>query len=152
MSVHLVSKPRGRCGHGTDRGEWGGGGGGGGGEGKEGRGRIRQNHLDKLLWALTITIYDNISHPCRGPKPTPALDLVSAPDPNPPQHGSHLVSRTGREGLVKLLHKNIMGCSMPQSYLISYWPVQDTHEKIQSAQWSYIYSYVYRTVSCLTGV
>ena len=32
--------------------------------------------------------------------------LVSVPDPNPPQHGSHLVSRAGREGLVNLLHKN----------------------------------------------
>ena len=32
--------------------------------------------------------------------------VVSVPDPNPPQHGSHLVSRAGREGLVNLLHKN----------------------------------------------
>ena len=34
------------------------------------------------------------------------VDLVSVPDPNPPLHGSHLVSRAGREGLVNLLHKN----------------------------------------------
>ena len=44
------------------------------------------------------------------------FSLVSVPDPNQPQRGSLPVSHAGKEGLVKLLHENIMGCSMLASF------------------------------------
>ena len=68
--------------------------------------------------------------------------LVLAPDPNQPQHGSLPVITHGREGLVNLLHKNIIGCSMLQPFWIVIGRCKITTQVgvriLKSAQWSYI--------------